>query len=112
MLKAICSMLNVEGNIPYFAYRSAFRQLNNLKMNTTKLSGTLLIVVLSVSIISCKPSFTIRTSALWVNKEKLPPEPLKSIFIIAFTDNMDVRSSFEKDLADAAQKRGLKAYKS
>jgi hypothetical protein len=81
-------------------------------MITTKRPWTILIVILLVSIISCKPSFSIRTSALWVNKEKLPPEPLKSIFIIAFTDNMEVRSYFEKDLADAAQKRGLKAYKS
>jgi hypothetical protein len=52
---------------------------------------------------------SLKTTVLWVNKEKLPAEPVKSIFIIAFTDNLDVRASLEKDLAAAAQKRGLKA---
>ncbi|TMI67715.1 MAG: hypothetical protein E6H09_23860 [Bacteroidetes bacterium] len=81
-------------------------------MNKAKLFGALLSLILSFPIISCKPSSSIRTSALWVNKEKLPAEPIKSVFIIAFTDNMEVRSYLENDLAAAAQKRGLKAYKS
>ena len=77
-----------------------------------KLFAAILILILSLSIISCKPSSSIRTTVLWVNKEKLPPEPIKSVFIIAFSDNLDVRSYLERDLATAAQKRGLKAYKS
>jgi len=81
-------------------------------MNKTKLLLALVCVILSFPIVSCKPSSSIRTTALWVNKEKLPAEPVKSVFIIAFTDNMDVRSYLERDLAAAAQKRGLKAYKS
>jgi len=81
-------------------------------MNKSKLLAAVLVVVLIFPIISCKPGFSIRTTALWVNKEKLPPEPIKSIFIIAFTDNLDVRATLEKDLATAATKRGLKAYKS
>jgi len=81
-------------------------------MKKTKLTTALLFLILCLLIISCKPGFSIRTTALWVNKEQLPPEPLKSIFIIAFTDNLDVRATLEKDLANAAQKRGLKAYKS
>jgi hypothetical protein len=81
-------------------------------MNKPKLFAALLGVILSFPIISCKPSSSIRTTVLWVNKEKLPPEPIKSVFIIAFTDNMEVRSYFENDLAAAAQKRGLKAYTS
>jgi len=81
-------------------------------MNKQKFFTAFLIFILLLPIISCKPGFSIRTTTLWVNKEKLPPEPLKSIFIIAFTDNLDVRANLEKDLAAAAQKRGLKAYKS
>ncbi|HEV8507241.1 MAG TPA: hypothetical protein VGQ53_17645 [Chitinophagaceae bacterium] len=81
-------------------------------MNKPKFFAVLGSVILFFSIISCKPGFSIRTTTLWVNKEKLPPEPLKSIFIIAFTDNLDVRANLEKDLANAAQKRGLKTYKS
>jgi len=81
-------------------------------MNKPKLFSVLIFVALLFTIISCKPGFSIRTTTLWVNKEKLPPQPLKSIFIIAFTDNLDVRANIEKDLAVAAQKRGLKAYKS
>jgi len=81
-------------------------------MNKPKLFAAFLGAILSFAIISCKPGFSIRTTALYVNKEKLPPERIKSIFIIAFTDNLDVRATLEKDLAAAAQKRGLKAYKS
>ena len=81
-------------------------------MNKANLSGILLILILSFLIISCKPSSSIRTTVFWVNKEKLPAEPIKSVFIIAFTDNMEARSHFENDLVAAAQKRGLKAYNS
>ena len=81
-------------------------------MNKAKLSGVLVCLMLSLLIVSCKPSSSIRTTVLWVNKEKLPPQPIKSVFIIAFTDNMEVRSAFENDLAAAAEKRGLKAYTS
>jgi len=81
-------------------------------MNIAKLSRTLVSLILSLAIISCKPSSSIRTTVLWVNKEKLPPEPIKSVFIIAFTDNLEVRSAFENDLAAAAEKKGLKAYTS
>ena len=78
-------------------------------MKKTKLF-CLLALTISLTIISCGPS--IKTIGVWVNKEKLPPEPVKSVFIIAFTDNMEVRSRLENDLAAAAEKRGLKAYKS
>ena len=81
-------------------------------MNKLKLLAASLGLILSYPFISCKPQMSLKTTVLWVNKEKLPPEPVKSIFIIAFTDNLDVRASLEKDLATAAQKRGLKAYKS
>ena len=69
-------------------------------------------LILPFVIISCKPSFSIRTTVAWVNKEKLPPQPIKSVFIIVFSDNMEIRSAFENDLAAAAEKKGLKAYTS
>jgi hypothetical protein len=81
-------------------------------MNKLKLSGALLSLVVSFVITSCKPSSSIRTTVLWVNKEKLPPQPIKTVFIIAFTDDLEVRSHFENDLADAAKKKGVKAYTS
>ncbi len=74
-------------------------------MNKSKILVALLGLILLVPIISCKPQMSLRTTVLWVNKEKLPPEPVKSIFIIAFTDNLDVRAYLEKDLATAAHKR-------
>ena len=77
-------------------------------MNKKKLFSAVLI--LSLAIISCGPS--IKTTGSWINKEKLPAEPVKSVFIIAFTDNMAARSYLEDDLAIAAQKKGLKTYKS
>ena len=66
--------------------------------------------ILSLVIISCGPS--IKTTASWINKEKVPAEPVKSVFIIAFTDNIEARAYLENDLAAAAQKKGLKTYKS
>ena len=73
---------------------------------------SLLICTVSLAINSCGPSSSIKTTGVWVNREKLPAEPVKSVFIIAFTDNMEVRSRLENDLAEAAEKKGLKAYKS
>jgi hypothetical protein len=81
-------------------------------MNKAKFLAASLGLILFFPIISCKPSSSIRTTVVWVNKEKLPAEPIKSVFIIAFSDNMEVRSYFENDLAAAATKRGLKAYTS
>jgi len=71
---------------------------------------TIVLSLVILSIISCKPAIT--TTGYWVNREKLPAEPLKSIFIIAFTDNRELRLTLENELAAAAEKRGLKAYKS
>jgi hypothetical protein len=79
-------------------------------MKNTKLFLAMLIISFSLSIISCAP--TIKTTGYWVNREKLPAEPIKSVFIIALTDNMELRSTLENDLTAAAEKRGLKAYKS
>ena len=71
---------------------------------------SLLVCTLSLTINSCEPA--IKTTGVWVNREKLPAQPVKSVFIIAFTDNMEVRSRLENEIADAAEKKGLKAYKS
>ena len=79
-------------------------------MKNTKLLLAALTITSSLSIISCGPS--IKTTGYWVNREKQPAEPLKSVFIIAFTDNMQLRAQLENDLAAAAVKRGLIAYKS
>lgn len=63
----------------------------------------MLIITLSFSIISCGPY--IKTNGYWVNREKMQAGPLKSIFIIAFTDNMQLRTQLENDLAAATVKR-------
>ena len=81
-------------------------------MNKAKLFLVLLATTFSIIIYSCKPSSYIKTTAAWVNKEKVPPEPIKSVFIIAFTDDINVRSHLEDDIAAAAEKKGIKAYKS
>ncbi len=57
---------------------------------------------------SCKP--VMKTTAAWVNKEKVNPEPYKSVFILVMTDNMEAKINMEQDLAAAATARGLKAY--
>ena len=79
-------------------------------MNKAKLFLVLPVLLLSLVIISCGPS--IKTTASWINKEKVTAEPVKSVFIMAFTDNIEARAYLENDLAAAAQKKGLKTYKS
>ena len=79
-------------------------------MNKARLFLVVLTLTLSFTISSCSPS--IKTTSSWVNREKLPAAPVKSVFIMAFTDKMDVRSHLEDALAVAAQKKGLKTYKS
>ena len=79
-------------------------------MNQAKLFSVLTALILSLMIISCSPS--IKTTGSWVNKEKMPAEPVKSVFIIAFTDNIEARAYLENDLVAAAEKKGIKAYKS
>jgi len=81
-------------------------------MNSAKLFLVLLVSISTVTSISCGPSMKIKTTAAWVNREKVPPEPIKSVFIIAFTDNPEVRVHLEDDVAAAAEKKGIKAYKS
>jgi len=80
-------------------------------MSIRKLFSTVLIASIGFALYSCSGP-TIKTTGYWVNREKLPPTPIKSIFVIAFTDNIQARTEFENNLAAAAQKRGLKAYKS
>src|SRR5215204_298360 len=79
-------------------------------MNKVKLFSVLLSLTLSLLIISCGPS--IKTTNSWVNKEKMPEEPVKSVFIIAFTDNIEARAYLENNLVAAAEQKGIKAYKS
>jgi hypothetical protein len=79
-------------------------------MKNARLFLGMLIITSSLSIISCGPSIKITSS--WVNREKMPAQPIKSVFIIALTSNMELRSTLEDELASAAEKRGLKAYKS
>ena len=81
-------------------------------MRQSRFFLALLSLTICLTIVSCAPSTKIKTTAAWANREKIPPEPLKSIFIIAFTDNLEVRSDLENDLAAAAEKKGLKTYKS
>jgi hypothetical protein len=79
-------------------------------MKNIKFFIAMLVISFSLSIISCTPA--IKTTGYWVNRDKIPAEPIKSVFIIAFTDNMELRTNLENDLAAAAEKKGLKAYKS
>jgi hypothetical protein len=79
--------------------------------NQTKMVKNLLfIIAVAMCISAC--SSPMKIIASWVNTEEIKPEPYKSVFIIALTGNLDVKRAIENDLAAAAEKRGLKAYKS
>jgi len=81
-------------------------------MNKTKSLVGFVCCAVSFVITSCGPQREIKTTGVWANKEKMPAEPIKSVFVIAFTDNIEARAYLEKGIADAARKRGLKAYRS
>ncbi len=68
------------------------------------------ILTMSMSLNSCSNKIT--TVASWINKEHIQPEPYKSVFIIALTGNLQVKTALENNLAAAAEARGLKAFKS
>ena len=72
-------------------------------MNKTRLFSILPAVIFALAINSCSSGSKIKTTGSWVNREKLPAEPIKSVFIIAFTDDMNVKGYLEEDLAMAAQ---------
>ena len=77
-----------------------------------KLLFSFLIIASIFTIISCSVP-TIKTTTSWVNKDKVPlPEPINSLFIIALTDNREVRINLENEVAAAAQKKGITTYKS
>jgi hypothetical protein len=61
---------------------------------------------------SCNSSM--RVMATWVNKEKVQalPKVKHTIFIFVMTQNFEAKTALENDLANAAQAKGLKVYKS
>ena len=69
----------------------------------------LLIISTTIFFSSCKAP--IKTTASWVNREKIKP-PYKSVFIVVFTENMGLKTTLETDLAEAARARGLRVRKS
>ena len=75
------------------------------------LSG-LTLLMLSI-IVSCSSSKgTIKTTASWVNKERKVQTPYKSTFIVVLTDNREVKTVLENNLAKAVRDKGLTAYTS
>ncbi len=66
-------------------------------------------------LLSCGPSrkaSTVDVIASWVNKEKIPANPGKSVFITVLTQNMNVRSELENELTSVAKANGIKAVRS
>ena len=47
----------------------------------------------------------------WVKKDSLPTTPVNSVFITVLTQNMNVRSTLENELASAAEANGIKAVR-
>ncbi len=79
-------------------------------MRVTKL--TLVLLVLYVLGSSCNSSM--RVMATWVNKEKVQalPKMKHTVFILVMTQNFEAKTALENDLANAAQAKGIKVYKS
>jgi hypothetical protein len=61
---------------------------------------------------SSRKASTVDVIASWVNKEKIPTAPGNGVFITVLTQNMNVRSALENQLASAAKANGIKAVQS
>ena len=57
-------------------------------------------------------SATKKTTATWVNTEKIQGKSFHSIFIVVLTADIEARAKLENDLAAAAAAKGYKAVKS
>jgi hypothetical protein len=75
-----------------------------------KQAGLIVVIIIAAAFSSCGPS--IKTTASWVNKEKIKEKHYKNIFIVALLRNLQAKTTLENDLANAAEARGIKAYKS
>jgi hypothetical protein len=89
----------------------AFNYLNFNKMRSTKFFLAIAGFTVLLTFISCgEPS--IKIIGAFINKEAIKPTPYKSVFIIALTGNLEVKTTLETDLAEAAAAKGLTVYKS
>jgi len=67
-------------------------------------------ICLSLFFMNCNPP--IRTTVSWLNQEKKIPQPNNKIFIVVMTNNLEMKSTLENDLYNAAVKLGKTAYTS
>src|SRR6516165_4310659 len=88
--------------------------LQSSRKNTQQVIIAFVLCCLIVVNFSCSSSkkSSIEVIASSMNKDKMPTQPYNSVFIIALTQNMNVRSSLENELAAAAQSHGIKATRS
>jgi hypothetical protein len=82
-----------------------------MRISTSFIGLTVILMVIAIS--SCNSSKgTIKTTASWVNKERTVKTPYKSTFIVVLTDNREVKTVLENNLAKAIREQGLTAYTS
>jgi len=79
-------------------------------MKVHQLLKLTLVISVSLFFMNCKPP--IRTTVSWVNQEKKIPQPNNTIFIVVLANNLEMKSTLENDLYNAAVKLGKKAYTS
>ena len=82
-----------------------------MRLSTSTIGLTVILIVIAFA--SCNSSKgTIKTTASWVNKERTTKTPYKSTFIVVLTDNLEVKTVLENNLAKAVREKGLTAYTS
>jgi hypothetical protein len=68
------------------------------------------ILVLVLIMAACTSSH--KVTSFWVDKEALPKQPYKSIFILTLTPNVNAKKYIENEMAKLITARGQKAVKS
>jgi hypothetical protein len=64
------------------------------------------LLLLATLVSACSPSQ--KVTSYWVNKDAIPKEPFKTIYIMAITKNENMQPAVENELADVLVSRGHK----
>jgi len=63
-------------------------------------------ILLAIVMSACSPSQSV--TSYWANKEAIPDQPYKTIYIMAITQNENMQPAVENELADVLISRGRK----
>src|ERR1041385_4203340 len=77
-----------------------------------KILSAIILLAVIVMINACSSSSKMSIIGSWVNKEKIKSTPDSGVFVVVVSQDMNMRSALENDLAAAARAHGIRAVTS